>query len=232
MGQADPVPVVAVRQAAQQVISAYVLNVEPRDRLLVIGECAREHGTEVAVALYEFIVLHYLDALEQHDPVTELGRFLYTLGDLVERVAAEGDQPATDVVLPLILSDLVGDAEEDLGERGDAVRRAVRAAQAALAAHWLVRGGIEPLGLLQALDLEDMRVVTRVVATLGEVLLDAADVVWGLSCEQIISVLMPTVDQVLEQVAAEQEVPVAEVVVTYWHQLALADNNLHGRVQD
>lgn len=208
------------RDCAQEVIAAHVLgfDVETRDALIV--EYTLQCQLDLALSIYGFIRLHYVEAIPGIAPSTGAWPFLWTLGHIVEGVAALSGASVEEVLYPILTGEmeLESDLAPDELQQFTAIQTAVRGAQATLAAHFLVRRGRRPIGIQENLKLDDLHVVTRTLAILGEALLYAATE-RGVGTEDLVRVLLDPVAQILHELATELDRPLEAVVAEYWMQL-------------
>ena len=213
-----------IRECAQEAISACGFDSTGDLARSLVSEYSEEYGVDFALVLFDFIAFHYAGRVHPQVAVEESGRFLFTLGDLIELYAIELQCDVNDVLIPLLCGDLLESegVEADLVEQ---IRRTVRAAQTTLAAHFWVRRGNAPLGVQQHLNLEDLCAVARGLSVLGAMLVQVVEGI-GLPAPVIAGSLLPHVRAILERLASDRDESLETVISGYW--MALSGPFLEG----
>jgi hypothetical protein len=219
----------SMRECAQEIIAAHVVSVGTGTRDKLIAEYVQASGPDLALMIYDFVTFQYVDGMGPDEAVLGSGRFLFTLGALIEDVANVAGCDSNEVLYPLINSDLKPSESmpPDEQEMQGYLSTAMRAAQTTLAAHFLVRRGHPPIGIQAHANLDDLCVVTRGLAALGALLIACAEE-WGLTAEDMIRILLKPVGQILDEIAEQQGRPVHLVLNDYWMRLSAQGAQVDG----
>lgn len=214
-----------VRDCAQEIISARILSIDDATCEALIDEYANEYGIELAMVIYGFVRWHYVEGLTGEAVVSGSWPFLWALGELIEGVADRSGCAVEEVLHPILAGELqaLPEATADELEMHAQVRMAIRAAQATLAAHFLVRRGHPPIGIQRQIEVDSLHLVSRTLGLLGEVVvLGAVD--HGVSCPDLVEVLLVPVGRILRELAAANQLSVEAVLSGYWTELAGQDS--------
>lgn len=212
----------AIRRAAQEVITTQVVLKDRAQRDELIDSYVDAHGIEAVKCVVAFIHSNVADDVE---PAVATDRFYFLLNRLggVAELLAE----IRGVEVGVVVQELAGtqyqyDAESGEAE-GDVARQAVAAMQAAqtcLIANYFVRRGASPWGIQHTLDLEDM---CAVVEMLGILLFDAVQLFESEAYARVVRLLLNDVEAILRAMAQARGLPVSEVVSDYFTGLARRD---------
>ncbi|NDL61145.1 hypothetical protein [Phytoactinopolyspora mesophila] len=213
-----------VRQCAQEIISAHVIEQDTslRDRLITEYASAHERLLDV---IYAFVQSHVVETVVPQAEIAE-DRFAYMLDASATLLQLMGESigVSPSALAPVFLEAHL-ESVRDL--TGQGARAVTLAAQTCLAVHISVRRGQEPLGIQRHLDLDDMCAVVQELDQMVQLLLRVVVARVG-QLAVIEHLLDHHIERILQVQAVASGVSVSAHVRRYWEALADRDVRFSG----